>query len=110
MNMRKDMVAAVLIISVTFGAVTEFQILVVLLCPSADRTLMDRAFGLRTHGDHISTIRAMHHFMGFILSLSGLICFPVIPVDMGFTPAMDAENRNSTVMAGTGSVSGTIRA
>ena len=62
--MRKDMIAAILVISVALGAVTEFQILIILLGPSADRTLMDRSFGLRTHGDHISTIRAMHHLMG----------------------------------------------
>ena len=91
MYMCKDMIAAVFVIPVTLGAVTELQIFIIQLCPSADRTLMDGSFGLRTHGDHISPIRSVHHLMGIacILSPAGLIRLLKLPapLDLGHTPS-----------------------
>ena len=40
MFVRKQMILAILIITVTFGAEAELQIISVQLCPSADRTFV----------------------------------------------------------------------
>ena len=41
MLMGKQMILAVLVVSIAFGTVTEYQILPVFLCSAADRALMD---------------------------------------------------------------------
>ena len=40
MCVRKQMILAVFVIAVTFGAISEFQVRIVQFCPSADRTFV----------------------------------------------------------------------
>ena len=53
MRMRKQMILTIFVIAVAFGAETEFQIRIVLLGSSADRTLMLRDLRTRTRLAHL---------------------------------------------------------
>ena len=60
-----------------------------------------------TAGIRMAPVAAMG---SMIPMLSGLMTVPVMAVDMGFTPAIAAENRKSTSTAGTAAFCGIISA